>query len=147
MINGKRMTNIVFMHQGEHSPVREVVCKKLAIAVALVIELPLEIQIRFADLGKSVYGHTSLDLRFKNRISINTILQLDEIPTVLVHELIHLSQSHTGMLMVTPSGQHFWKNKLVDMSAEYDTLPWEKDVQERHDKVMTRSLQLAILTG
>ena len=128
---------------------REIVCRNLTVAVATVISLPGEIQIRFSNLGKSVYGTTALDYRFRNRVSINTELTVQELPGVLVHELIHLHQSHTGMLRTTRDGKYYWNNRNIsvpiDMTHEqYMRLPWEIDVEEKHQAVLVEALSYAV---
>lgn len=145
------MPNIIFMYQGnDYYLAREVVCRKLTEAVATVISLPEEIQIRFANLGESVYGATSLDARFKNRVNISYALSIPELPSVLVHELIHLHQSSTGMLRTTRDGRYFWNNRQVAAEPnkmtheEYLRLPWEIDASERHATVLKEALAYAL---
>lgn len=142
------MPDVVFLYTGnDYSLVREVVCRKLIVATSTIIPLPADIQVRFANLG-SVYGHTRLEFRFRNRLSLHSALTISEAPGVLVHELIHLSQSHLGVLRTTNHGQYFWKDKQYDLAVTpYQNLPWEIDVQERHEKVMTEALAVALKLG
>lgn len=127
---------------------REVICTNLTEAVSTIITLPSEIQIRFASLGQSVYGSTALEYRFRNRVSLNNTLTVSELPEVLVHELIHLHQSHTGVLRTTRDGKHFWNDKYYTVTElvyeEYLKLPWEEDVEKRHKKILNDALLYAI---
>ena len=146
---GSILIKITFMYTGsDYYSGREVVVQKLTEAVASVIPLPTEIQIRFANLGQSLYGTTSLEYCFRNRISINTGLSIAEIPLVLVHELIHLSQSHTGILKVNRQGHYFWHGIQYDQTGiDYAKLPWEVDVYARLESVTTDALKYALSKG
>lgn len=145
------MTSVIFMYQegASYSSGREFICRKLIDTASTVLSLPDEVQVEFCNLGKSVYGSTSLEYRFRNRIGMNSELLLQEIPAVLVHELIHLHQTYTGILRSNRHGQYFWNNRQIhvpkDISyEEYQRLPWEVDVQERHHKILTEILTKAL---
>jgi hypothetical protein len=144
------MITVRFVYQNDDYDLsREIIITKLCIAVSNVISLPNEIIIRIAWLGESVHGNTAVEHRFKNRVSINSILSLNEIPIVLIHELIHVNQIHTGLLSVSRHGVYTWNNKQYtipeSMSMEcYLQLPWEADVVEKHQKVLTDSLAYAM---
>jgi len=142
---------IRFSYQNvNYSPAREIICTKLTEAVSTVIPLPNEIVILIANLGNSTYGSTGVDFRSKNKVNINNILSLEEIPKVLVHELIHLNQLYTGELKASRTGTYFWKNrpyKINVSTMDYDThqqLPWEVDVLNRQEKVLSMALNYAM---
>lgn len=125
---------------------KELVCREIVNAVSAHIELPKEIIIQFTDLGESVYAETSIDFRFKNRISLSDQLTTGELPVPLVHELIHVNQSHLGVLKASRSGAVFWQNKLhrfnENMSYEqHQALPWEMDVTNRHAALLQIGLK------
>jgi hypothetical protein len=143
------MTEIIFIYQGaDYYLRRETICRSLIEAVATMIDLPKQVQLKFGILSESTYGLTALENRFKNRIVLNTTLPVNEIPSVLVHELIHLSQSHLGRLRVTHDGSYYWDDKSFrtkDLSyEEYQRLPWEVDVEARHQALFTAALQYVL---
>lgn len=131
---------------------REIVCSKLTLAAANVISLPGEIEICFTKLASNEYGNTVFDHRFKNRVNINCTLNVVEIPRVLIHELIHVHQMHTGKLKIT---KHylFWNGKQHNHApssltyADYLQLPWEQDVINTLDQVMQLTLKEALILG
>jgi len=126
---------------------REIVCAKLTEAVANIIDLPKEIVIQFANLGDSVYGNTSVEFRFRNRVRINNGLTITELPGPLVHELIHVNQIHLGLLRAQ-TGVIFWHNRQyrIDPNMSYKQhreLPWEMDVLDRQEQVLKKALVFA----
>ncbi len=139
------MPNIRFIYENDDYKLsRETVVSKVCNIVSTFLDLPIEIQIRFANLGPSVYGNTALDNRFKNRISINTSLTDEEIVEILVHELIHLYQIHTGLLSVTRSGSYIWKKRSYKVDSyssgdykHYSQLPWELDVEQKQQPLLS----------
>jgi hypothetical protein len=142
------MLVIRFTYQGDdYSLAREIVSTRLCESISTIIALPNEIEIRFANLGKSVYGAASLEHRFKNRIAINNTLTVREIPEVLVHELIHLHQIHIGLLSVSRTGIYSWKNKQYKINnpktmtvENHNQLPWEVDVAIKQQTVLSAAL-------
>jgi hypothetical protein len=143
---------VIFIYQAEGKSLpREAVAIKLCEAVSHIIDLPETVEIEFALLGPSVYGETILDSRFKNRVRINNILSAKEIVPALVHELIHLNQTHTGLLSVTRDGTYIWKNKKYNFPharqltvKEHASLPWEVDVAEKQQKILNEAIQLSL---
>lgn len=142
---------IRFIYQSDDYDLsREIIISKLCEAVSCVLELPTEIEVKFAYLGESVYGNTALGHRFKNRININSNLTIKEIPDILVHELIHLNQVLTGILRVTNS-HYYWRGRAykidnpdeLDYNA-YKELPWEADVANKQHFVMRQALLHAL---
>ena len=126
---------------------REIVCTKLTIAVANIIDLPKEIVIQFANLGDSVYGNTSVEFRFRNRVRINNGLTITELPGPLVHELIHVNQIHLSLLRAQ-TGVIFWHNRQyrIDPNMSYkqhQELPWEIDAYDRQEQVLKKALEFA----
>jgi len=122
---------------------REIVCRKLTEAVSTVIQLPKEIIIRVANLGDGYYGSAALEFRFRNRISVSSLLSAEEIPEVLVHELIHLNQIHTGALRSSRIGTYYWNDQLIE-ATPYEQLPWEVDVANRQHQVLKEALDYAM---
>lgn len=110
--------------------------ERLVNIIADVLELPNDLQIEFKRLDKNAYGETSLNPRYKNRITINSDLDLTEIMYPLIHELIHVHQIHTNKLVVRPNNVYFWNNKKYNVTGnltyeDYINLPWESDVIEK----------------
>lgn len=149
-IAGQKVTNVIFMHTDGHIiPPRDTLCRNIVIAVSTVIALPSEVQIQYMDLGESMYGVTMVDYRIHNRVKLNSVLTLSEVPLVLVHELIHLHQYFTGQLRTTRAGNYYWNNSqvIVDSTISYDTylnLPWERDVTEKLPKIMASAVEYAL---
>ena len=127
----------------------EVALTSLAIAVSQIIELPDIVEVCLYPLEDNVYG--GIDINRVNRIGLNINLSLESQLKILVHELIHVSQKHLGMLRIKPNGMCYWhgipyssKPPEEMTHEEYTNLPWELDVQHRQTKVLQRAL--AILT-
>lgn len=125
----------------------EIIIRNFTEAVSKVISLPPLIEVCLYDLGKNVYG--GIDMHRINRVGINTSVPLEQIPKVLTHELIHVSQKHTGILKIKRDGSSYWHGILItkqmpeDMPyEEYENLPWELDVKYRLDQVFTDALNL-----
>ena len=118
----------------------KILVERLVNIIATVIELPNDLQIEFRKLDKNAYGETSLNPRYKNRITINSDLDLTEIMYPLVHELIHVHQIHTNRLVVRPNNIYFWNNKRYNVNnnltyESYIDLPWEADVIEKQKMI------------
>ena len=128
-------------------PQREAVVSRFCEIARNFISLPDIIEIEFGDIGKSVYGETLLTPRFKNRIRINSQLDLRSIVNVLAHELLHLEQTHTGILIMRRDNIYMWKNKLYNTKPpnemtpeEWEQLPWEMDVANKQQKLLENVL-------
>lgn len=137
------MTTVRFIYQGtDYKPEREVIARKVCEFVATQLDLPNEIQVEFAKLHDSQYGATPVNSRFKNRIQINTMLTANEIPQVLVHELIHLSQIKTGRLSNTSNGKPIWDGRIFQLTENVnpDDLPWEQDVANKQQLLLTKTV-------
>jgi hypothetical protein len=115
----------------EKSSVISDICKK----TKDIISFSNEIEVYIQDMAHEVWGGTHLNHNHLNRISLNSNLSLAEIPIVLVHELIHLNQIHSGRLKVDDRRNCYWEGVMYAIDKlsfmEYSQLPWEKDVQYR----------------
>ena len=116
--------------------IKEAKIRLIVAKVADLIELPSSIEILIKELPGHLYGQ--LDLMSINRITLNSILTLDELMEVLVHELIHVHQKHKGYLKQAGSDIVFWKNKFYEKPKnietnviKHQTYPWEIDVAEK----------------
>jgi hypothetical protein len=125
----------------------EVALTLLAIAVSQIIELPDIVEVCLYPLEDNVYG--GIDINRINRIGLNINLSLESQLKILVHELIHVSQKHLGMLKIKPNGMCYWhgipytKKPPEEMThEEYTNLPWEFDVQHRQSKVLQQALEI-----
>jgi hypothetical protein len=114
--------------------------------MATIIELPETLEVCIYPLGKNVYG--GIDKYYINRIAINYDLDYEAIPKILTHELIHVSQKHTKLLEIKKNGHYYWRGiPYTNVSPEqlsyeeYRNLPWEVDVENRVDKLLTEVLQ------
>jgi len=130
----------------DYNPARELICTHVCEYVSRLLTLPVDIQIVFAIMDNNVYGHTFLSNRFKNRISINNIISPEEIPNVLVHELIHLSQIETGILAISNNRKYSWRGKVVNITESdnynnYVQLPWEKDVAKKQQTILPQVIE------
>lgn len=125
----------------------EVLVTSFANLISEIIELPDTIEVLLYPLEPNVHG--GIDINRVNRIVMNTNLSYEEIPMILTHELIHVSQKHNGLLTMDRQGMCYWRGipytnkKPEDMTyEEYENLPWEVDVRHRQTKVLTQALQL-----
>lgn len=132
------MPSIRFIYSGDqYSLDRELVITNVINISAEYIELPKSIEIQFIKLSDSIYAEVSLDTRFKNRIKIDENLSPTEVVIPTVHELLHLSQIHTGRLVGRRDGSFLWEGKVylpikgIDHRA-WRNLPWEVDVAENN---------------
>lgn len=136
--------NIKFIYQSDDKNIeREETCIKVCEYVSTILDIPNNIEIVFAIMHESLYGNTMVNPRFKNRININNQLTTDNMPQVLVHELLHLNQIKTGKLGVTSNGRYIWNGCqiTVDPNINYDTLPWEKDVVSKQTPILNKTLE------
>ena len=124
---------------------KEIVIATLTDAVSNVIELPSIIEVCLYKLEDNVYG--GIDTIKVNRLFINSIIELEDIPKILVHELIHINQKHTGLLRINRNGLCHWhgvpftSKPPESMTFEdYQNLPWERDVSERQQQVLKDAL-------
>ena len=138
------MTKVRFIYESsDYNKEREIVATKVCDFLRTQIDLPETIEIKFAVLDESLYGSTHINARFKNRININNSLTFNEIPQVLVHELIHLNQIKTGRLSNTSNGLFMWDNRIYDLAnyPNYDELPWEVDVAKKQRDLLIKTYE------
>lgn len=135
---------IRFMYDGSiHDPKREKIIHLICDYLSTQLKLPNELQIKFSKLNESMYGAISLDYRFKNRITINGQLKYNEVPEVIIHELLHVDQVETGLLSVDRLGNYIWKKRIFSVTnmqhltqEQYLQLPWEQDVANKQQKML-----------
>lgn len=125
-----------FYQNNQHSYKHETIINSFAKIAATVIDLPPLLEVCLYDLGNNVYG--GIDMIHANRIGINYDVPFDMLPKILLHELIHVNQKHTGILRIARNGTCYWHGIPVtnkspsDMTfEEYQNLPWEVDVENR----------------
>ena len=141
------MITVTFYYQtSKKSVVHEVMIKSLVDALSTLIELPQTLQVCLYPFVNNVYG--GIDKHVKNRFGININLSLEELPKIVVHELIHIHQRHTGLLAIK-GGYYYWRgipygNKLPEELSyqDYKSCPWETDVDDRVDKLLIQALEL-----
>jgi hypothetical protein len=80
------------------SPVHELMITSLANALGSLIELPNKLQVCLYPFLDNVYG--GIDKHVTNRFGININLSLEQLPKIVVHELIHIHQRHVGLLNI-----------------------------------------------
>jgi hypothetical protein len=131
------MVDLTFSYQIRYDKDREDTCRRVVSSVSEILTLPKSIHIQFSSMAPCEYGATSVDFRFRDRIRLNDTLVASEVTYVLVHELIHLNQTFTGILKVSRGGSYSWRGHSVNTDAvAYDDLPWEIDVSERIVAIM-----------
>jgi hypothetical protein len=141
------LIEISFYYQNTpKSPVHEVMIQSLVNALGSLIELPKKLQICLYPFLDNVYG--GIDKHVTNRFGININLSLEQLPKIVVHELIHIHQRHVGLLSIK-QGHYYWRNipysnKMPEEMSyeEYKNCPWEIDVENRVDKLLTECLEL-----
>ena len=141
------MIELSFYYQNApKSPVHELMIASLANALGSLIELPKKLQICLYPFLDNVYG--GIDKNVTNRFGININLSLEQFPKIVVHELIHIHQRHVGLLKIK-QGHYYWRNipygnKMPEEMSyqEYKNCPWETDVDDRVDKLLTECLEL-----
>lgn len=105
--------------------------------ISNLIPLPVQIIVEFKSMGLSSYGETILSPTNKNSIILNSQLTLRELFYPTIHELVHVSQIHTGRLSISRTGVFVWENKTYPVDPlkmsyrEYQKLPWEVDAHEQ----------------
>ena len=136
------MTSIRFIYSGDkYDTNREKVLTRVIQILSTVLELPPNIEVQFVKLHDSVYGETTVDHRFKNRIKIHEDLSDKESIRPAIHELIHINQMHKGRLSGRRDGSYLWDRRvypaLTSVTHEvWKNLPWEIDVAEKQQKLL-----------
>lgn len=136
--------NVRFIYDSDdYDPVKEKVISLLCEYMAYKLDLPQSVEVKLSPMDLSVYAHTSLDHRFKNRITINSKLKTNEVTPVVIHEMIHVHQIHIGRLNVTGRGTYIWDNKRYPSPdpktmelTKYFQLPWELDVANKQQMLL-----------
>lgn len=142
------MLNVRYFYQNnDYRPQHESIINSFANAISQVIELPPLLEVCLYDLGNSVYG--GIDMYRINRIGINLNVPLNEVPSILSHELIHVHQKHTGTLKIKHNGNCYWHGILVStklpddiLFEDYMDLPWERDAYNKQTKVLQQALDI-----
>ena len=142
------LVNVRFFYKNnQHSYKHEIIISSVCNAVAQLIDLPTELEVCLYSLGNNVYGGVD---RYKiNRLGINYDIPMEELPLILVHELIHVNQKHTGLLRIAQDGLIYWRGipytkKLPEELeySEYEKLPWEIDVENQQIDLLHRAIPL-----
>lgn len=128
----------------------EAVIQSICNRAELFLSLPPEVDICLYRLNNSTYG--GIDRLKLNRLVLSTNLNLKNIPLILVHELIHISQRHTKMLQIYNDGSYVWMGKFVTRvepeqlpANEYLNLPWEIDVHNRLPSLLKKIVDTTII--
>lgn len=128
----------------------EAVIQAICNRAELFLSLPPELDICLYRLNPSTYG--GIDRIKSNRIVLSTDLNLKNIPLILVHELIHISQRHTKMLQIYNDGSYVWMGKFVTRTDpeqlppnEYLNLPWEVDVTDRLPSLLRKIVDTHVI--
>lgn len=131
------MNEVILLHgtASQRAMVTEIVDRSRPL-----LALPDDFVIEFNDLGTTVFGETVLQRRGKrHHIILNSRLTEAELFLPTIHELIHLDQMHTGMLLSGSSGVYVWDNvAYVAKSLSYDEylqLPFEVDAYTRQAEI------------
>lgn len=103
-----------------------------------IISLPEHMEVEFRCMGLSSYGETILDpRRLHKRIILNADLDVKALFYPTIHELVHVSQMHTGKLAISRTGVFVWEKKTYPVDPlkmsykDYKQLPWEQDAHKQ----------------
>lgn len=130
---------LYFIHtENLYSLQKEQIVTSIYQQLYIYIPLPDKIEVEFKYMGPSSYGETILDPRsIKKRIILNVDLELKALFYPTIHELVHVSQMHTGRLAISRTGVFVWEKKTYPVDPlkmsyrEYQKLPWEIDAHEQ----------------
>ena len=102
------------------------------------IQLPDHMEVEFRCMDPSSYGETILDpRRLHKRIILNVDLDVKALFYPTIHELVHVSQMHTGKLAISRTGVFVWEKKTYPVDPlkmsykDYKQLPWEQDAHKQ----------------
>jgi len=126
---------------------REFIIKKIIRNSCQYLTLPNKLDVYICLLNDNTYG--GVDQFFSDRIILSSVLNLQTIPIILIHELIHIDQQQSGTLKISKDGWYKWKGKLhsnvkptnLDHN-EYLNLPWEMDVYNRLPALIQKILDI-----
>jgi len=134
--------DIKVIHLANIDSNKEKIIRKVCSIVIKKLTLPKTITIILKKLEPAVYAETNLQNMNQYRIVINSDLPLSNIIQPLIHELIHLNQIYTGRL-VGKRGSYIWngieykvKNGLAQTYDDYQSMPWELDVNQKLPKLL-----------
>lgn len=135
----------VYFNKISVDPAKEIIAQKLCMFVAEFVSLPNHIEVEFKPMDMSTYGETLVLPTINKRIRINGLLSIKEMFYPIVHELLHLHQTHTGMLTVRRDGIYIWNSRPYHIRdslshSEYTKLPWEVDVTKKEKKILEQVL-------
>jgi hypothetical protein len=136
-----------FIHDKNlYSIEKEQLVTNIYLQIQNLILLPDQIEVEFRCMGPSSYGETILDSRrLYKRIILNVDLDVKALFYPTIHELVHVSQMHTGKLAISRTGVFVWENKTypvdpLKMSYQaYQQLPWELDAHAQQ-KILGKKL-------
>jgi hypothetical protein len=121
---------------------KEKIIRKVCSIVVKKLTLPKTVTIVLKKLEPAIYAETNLQNMNQYRIVINSDLPLSNIIQPLIHELIHLNQIYTGKL-VGKRDRYLWngieykvKNGLAQTFDDYQSMPWELDVNQKLPKLL-----------
>lgn len=122
------------LHDKDIDPYRKLLCERIVELVSDKIKLPDSLQIEFKKLDENVYGETSLNPRYNNRITLNYNLEPQEFMRPLVHELCHINQILENRLSKNLDGSYVYCGKKYHVKTwleynDYLNLPWELDAR------------------
>ena len=140
---------ISFTHEENfYSLSKEQLVTKIYQQVKEHIPLPENIEVEFRCMGLSSYGETILNPKsLHKRIVLNVDLDAKGIFHTTIHELIHVSQMHTGKLAISRTGVFVWDNKTYPVDPlrmsynDYKKLPWEVDAYEQQQVLAKKLLE------
>jgi hypothetical protein len=134
--------DIKVIHLANIDSNKEKIIRKVCSIVIKKLTLPKTITIILKKLEPAVYAETNLQNMNQYRIVINSDLPLSNIIEPLIHELIHLNQIYTGRL-VGKRDRYIWngieykvKNGLSQTYDDYQSMPWELDVNQKLPKLL-----------
>lgn len=132
-----------FKYLGSPSIAAQHICDAISIRVDKHLELPDVVQLYFMNLPKNTWA--GVDYKDYTLVAISNELPNNGLPKILLHELIHVEQRHTGKLKISNDHWYQWCGiKFVQQDPEalslehYKNLPWEIDVQERLDLLIQK---------
>lgn len=135
-----------FYQNNQHNYKKEIIIFELCKVISTFLELPPTLDVCLYKLNTSYGG---IDLLHINRIGIDYDIDYNQLPMILIHELIHVNQRKTGKLKITPTGKYYWNgvyytnvNPENMTYQEYSTLPWEIDVSQRQQQIFEEASRL-----
>lgn len=136
---------VSFKYQTSNKNIQvEHLIKSVVNRVSGVLNLPQFIEVWIYNLPTAVQGGIDNSM---NRVILSSALTLQEIPKILIHELIHINQKFTGKLKINTDGAYLWEGKMYYAKhpetlsrTEYLALPWEADVINNLPTIVQKAL-------